>query len=138
MSSLDFDLDAQMSPHGTNHGQNRTRRRQNARQDWPMAINSHAAHLIAMADRLVDAEPMTELLERRWFAALAAVKSVQAECDVLLGVLELSGDSWRRACARLTQLEALRDALGDRLAAMDEPCAVSRDTAIPYEVMSAA
>jgi hypothetical protein len=88
--------------------------------------------------RTVDAEPATELLERRWFAAFAAVKSLQAECDVLLGVLELSGDAWRRACAQLAQLEALRDALGNQLAAMDEPRAVSRDMAIPYEEMSAA
>jgi hypothetical protein len=88
--------------------------------------------------RSVDAAPATELLERRWFAAFAAVKSLQAECDVLLGVLELSGDEWRRACAQLAQLEALRDALGNQLAAMDEPRAVSRDTAIPYEEMSAA
>jgi hypothetical protein len=104
-----------------------------------MVTNARAAEAGAMAARVVDAEPATELLERRWFAAFAAVKSLQAECDVLLGVLELSGDEWRRACAQLAQLEALRDALGNQLTAMDdEPRAVSRDTAIPYEEMSAA
>src|ERR1700674_3956679 len=103
-----------------------------------MVTNARAAQAGAMAARFADPEPATELLERRWFAALAAAKSLQAECDVLLGVLEQSADAWRRARAQLAQLEALRDALGNQLAAMDEPRAVSRDTAIPYEVMSAA
>jgi hypothetical protein len=92
-----------------------------------MLTNARAAQAAAMAARVVDAEPATELLERRWFAAFAAVKSLQAECDVLLGVLELSGDEWRRACAQLAQLGALRDALGNQLAAMDEPRGVSRE-----------
>jgi hypothetical protein len=99
-----------------------------------MVTNARAAQAGAMAARFVDAEPATELLERRWFAALAAVKSLQAECDVLLGVLEQSADAWRRACAQLAQLEALRDALGNQLAAVDEPRAESRDTATLYEV----
>jgi hypothetical protein len=103
-----------------------------------MATYARAAQAGAMVVRYVDAEPATELLERRWFAALAAVRSLQAECDVLLGVLELSGDAWRRACAQLAQLEAVRDALGNHLAAMDDPRAVSRDAAKPCEVMSAA
>ncbi len=66
-------------------------------------------------------------LELRWFAAVRAAKSVQAECEVLLGVLELTGDAWRRARARLVELETLRDALGEQLAAMDVPGSDSRN-----------
>jgi hypothetical protein len=90
-----------------------------------------------MTDRYVDAEPASELLERRWFAALGAVERLKSDCDVLLGVVELAENAWRRACVQLVQIEALRDALGDQLAAMDEPRAVTRDTTIPDEVMSA-
>jgi hypothetical protein len=72
-----------------------------------------------MMDRYLEGEPAAQLLERRWFAALRAAKGVQAECDVLLGVMELAEDSWRRARARLVELEALRDALGEQLSAME-------------------
>jgi hypothetical protein len=92
-----------------------------------------------MTDRYADAEPAAELLERRWFAALGAVERLKADCDVLLGAVELAENAWRLACMQLAQIEALRDALGDQLAAaMDEPRAVTRDTTIPDEVMSAA
>jgi len=84
------------------------------------------------------AEPAAELLERRWFAAIAAAKRVKAECDALLVVLEISGDAWRRACVQLAKLETLRDMLGDQLVATYEPSAVPAGTAIPYEEMSAA
>jgi hypothetical protein len=72
-----------------------------------------------MIDRYVDGEPAAELLERRWFAALRAARSVQAECEVLLGVMELAEDAWRRARARLVELETLRDALGEQLTCVD-------------------
>jgi hypothetical protein len=80
-----------------------------------------------MIYRYVDGEPRAELLERRWFAAQRAAQSVQAECEVLLGVLELAEESWRRARAQLTELETLRDALGEQLAAMDELADKSSD-----------
>jgi hypothetical protein len=70
-----------------------------------------------------DAEPAAELLQRRWFAAAAAVKSVDAECEVLLEVLELSREAWRVARARLARLETLRDTLGEQLAAAYESSA---------------
>lgn len=79
-----------------------------------------AAHVRAVQEMAVpqaDAEPAAELLQRRWFAAAAAVKSVDAECEVLLEVLELSREAWRVARARLANLEALRDTLGEQLAA---------------------
>ena len=81
MSSLDFDLDTQMSR---------------------------------------CAEPAAELLQRRWFAAAAAVKNVDAECEVLLEVLELSREAWHAARERLAKLQTLRDTLGEQLAAAYE------------------
>ena len=77
--------------------------------------------MVAATGHYVDEEPAAQILERRWFATLAAVKNLQAECEVLLGVVYLAVDDWRRTRAKLTQLEALREALGERLAAMDEP-----------------
>jgi hypothetical protein len=90
-----------------------------------------------MIDRYVDGEPAAELLERRWFAALHAAKSVQAECDVLMGVMELAEDAWRRARARLVELETLRDALGDQLASVNGQQRSDFHAAQPF-VMSAA
>jgi hypothetical protein len=55
------------------------------------------------------------LLERRWFAAGRAASETQAECDALAQVLDLAQAAWRGARARLAQLEALRDALGEEL-----------------------
>ena len=90
-----------------------------------------------MIDRYVDGEPAAELLERRWFAALRAARSMQAECDVLLGVLELAEDAWRQARARLVELETLRDALGEQLTCVDERQR-SDVRPLPRVVMSAA
>lgn len=57
------------------------------------------------------------LLERRWFAAGRAASEVQAECDSLAQVLDMAQAAWRGARIRLAHLEALRDALGEELAA---------------------
>ena len=71
-------------------------------------------------------------LERRWFASMTAVRSLQAECDALREVVEMSEEAWRRARkelaenawrsarSQLVRLEALRDALGDELSQRDE------------------
>jgi len=91
-----------------------------------------------MTARDLDAEPAAELLERRWFAASGAINNLRSECDALLAGLELAEHEWRRACTRLAQLEALRDALGDQLASMDEPSVGRPVAAIPYEMVSAA
>jgi hypothetical protein len=87
---------------------------------------------------LADAEPAAELLQRRWFAAAAAAKSLEAECEVLLQVLEISREAWRSARAQLAKLETLRDTLGDQLAAAHEPSTAPADAAPSYEEMSAA
>jgi len=102
-----------------------------------MQVSTQAARRIAK-DCFADEEPGAQIWERRWFAASAAVKSVQAECEVLLGVVELAVDDWQRTCAQLARLEALRDALGERLTAMDEPRMGSGLDSIRREVMSAA
>ena len=67
-----------------------------------------------------DAEPAAELLQRRWFAAAAAARSLEAESAVLLEVLEISREAWRVARAQLAKLETLRDTLGEQLAAAYE------------------
>ena len=108
-----------------------------------MATSTHAAASSATTDCYVDGGPAADILERRWFAASAAVKSLHAECDVLLGVVELAEDAWRRTRAQAAQLEAIRDALGERLAAMDEPRVFVRGAgmpreSVPRELMSAA
>ncbi len=81
---------------------------------------------------LADAEPAAELLQRRWFAAAAAAKSLEAECEVLLEVLEISRQAWRAARAQLARLETLRDTLGDQLAAAHESSAAPADAAPSY------
>ena len=103
-----------------------------------MISNVRTAQAGAMTARDLDAEPAAELLERRWFAASGAINRLKSECDALLAGLDLAEHAWRRACTRLAQLEALRDALGDQLASMDEPPVGRPVAAIPYDMMSAA
>jgi hypothetical protein len=55
------------------------------------------------------------LLERRWFASIAAVRAMHAECDVLREVMERTEEAWRRARSELSRLESLRDALAEAL-----------------------
>jgi hypothetical protein len=56
------------------------------------------------------------LIERRWFASIAAVRATREECEVLRQVMETAEDAWRRARTELARLESLRDALGEALA----------------------
>jgi hypothetical protein len=85
----------------------------------------------------MDGDAAANLLERRWFAAFKAASMVRAECEALLESMALSEAAWCLARARLCELEALRDALGAELEALDEP-----EDRIPAEepsaVMSAA
>jgi chromosome segregation ATPase len=60
-----------------------------------------------------------ERLERRWFAAFKAASSARAECEDLLEAMQRSEEAWNRARARLSELEALRDSLGEELAELD-------------------
>jgi hypothetical protein len=90
-----------------------------------------------MVNRYMDGDAAANLLERRWFAAFKAASGVRTECEALLESMALIEATWSRARARLYELEALRDALGEELEAMDE-----REEQIPAEdsnaVMSAA
>ena len=73
-----------------------------------------------MRDRYLAEDSATSLLERRWFAAERATAEMRAECAALAQAMDLTEASWRYAQARLAHLEALRDALGDELATVDE------------------
>jgi len=55
-------------------------------------------------------------IERRWFAASAAVDAMEDECDMLRQVMLLAEEAYRRARVQLAELTALRDSLGERLA----------------------
>lgn len=61
----------------------------------------------------------SDQLERRWFAAQTACVAQRHECDHIRQSLESAELAWRRAQARLTQLESLRDSLGQSLAEED-------------------
>jgi hypothetical protein len=60
-------------------------------------------------------EPATQLLERRWFALLSAIRTLQSECGVLLEASMLAEVSWRRACVQLAEFEALRDVFEEQM-----------------------
>jgi isoaspartyl peptidase/L-asparaginase-like protein (Ntn-hydrolase superfamily) len=68
-----------------------------------------------MIDRKADGDAAASLMERHWFASIAAVRTMQAECEVLREVMELTEGAWRRARSQLARLEAMRDALGEEL-----------------------
>lgn len=86
-----------------------------------------------------DSDPGAESLERQWFAASNAANTLKAECDILLGVLELAGSAWRRTRGQLTQLEAIRDEVERRLITLDASSQFrSRESVMACEVMSAA
>jgi hypothetical protein len=73
-----------------------------------------------MNDHYTDGDTAANLLERRWFAAFKAASGARAECEALLELMENNETAWSRARARLGALEALRDALGEELEAIDE------------------
>jgi hypothetical protein len=90
-----------------------------------------------MVNRETDGDAAANLLERRWFAAFKAASGVRAECGALLESMALTQAAWGRARARLSELEALRDALGEELEALDEREALA-PAEYSSEVMSAA
>jgi hypothetical protein len=93
-----------------------------------------------MIDGYTDRDAAANLLERRWFSSITAVRDAEAECEVLREVLELAETAWRQARTQLAELECLRDALGDELAAFDA-CEAPRPASTlprPRRVMSAA
>jgi hypothetical protein len=72
-----------------------------------------------MIDGYLDRDTAANLLERRWFSSITAVRTAQAECEMLREVMELAEAAWRRARAQLAKYEALRDAFDEELAARD-------------------
>jgi hypothetical protein len=72
---------------------------------------------LGRVDRELDAEAAGELIERRWFALLSAIKGLQSECEILLEASKLADSAWRRACVQLTEFEAVRDALEEQMSA---------------------
>ena len=74
-----------------------------------------------MIDRYAEGEPAAELLQRRWFAAMNAAESARDRCELLLEAVQFAETAWFSARARCEELDALRDALADDLAALEEP-----------------
>ena len=75
----------------------------------------------------MDADAAGELIERRWFALLSAIRSLEGECGILLEASKLADIAWRRACVQLAEFEALRDALEEQMSA--RPCLAAKSTA---------
>jgi hypothetical protein len=88
-----------------------------------------------MTNRDPEGDGAAELLERRWFAAFKAASNVRAECEDLLDEMQRSEQAWNDARVRLSELEALRDALGEALAELE---AVDAASAARAPMMSAA
>ncbi len=65
-----------------------------------------------------DDDAVPNLVERRFFAALAAAQALKGECEVLRDVMELAEQAWRGARTRLVDLETLSDELGKQLTEM--------------------
>jgi chromosome segregation ATPase len=91
-----------------------------------------------MINRNPDGDVAAERLERRWFAAFKAASDVRAECEGLLDAMEQSEKAWNHARARLSELEALRDALADELAELDRSDDAMRSDATSAHVLTAA
>lgn len=62
-----------------------------------------------------DDDAVPNMVERRFFATLAAVQTLKGECEVLRDVMELAEEAWRAARTRLVDLESLSDELGMQL-----------------------
>jgi hypothetical protein len=58
-------------------------------------------------------------IERRWFALDRAAGRLQQECEGIAELLQATQHAWRDARSRLSELEALRDALGEELSRQD-------------------
>lgn len=69
-----------------------------------------------MVDRELEAEA-AEVIERRWFELLSAIRGLQSECGILLEASKLADSAWRRACLQLARFEALRDELEEQISA---------------------
>jgi ribosomal 50S subunit-associated protein YjgA (DUF615 family) len=91
-----------------------------------------------MSNRYMDGDAAAEMLERRWFATYKSAEALRSECEMLQEVVATAEAAWRRALARLAELERLRDALGDELSRIDEQYPQSAPRVVRRSVMSAA
>jgi hypothetical protein len=83
---------------------------------------------LGVVERESGADAPGELLERRWFALLSAIRSLQGECGILLEASKLADVAWRRACVQLMEFEALRDALEEQMSARPRPSPRDRES----------
>jgi hypothetical protein len=83
---------------------------------------------VGLVDRELGAEAV-EVIERRWFELLSAIRGLQGECGILLEASELADIAWRRACVQLAEFEALRDLLEEQMCA--RPSLLLKQTARP-------
>jgi hypothetical protein len=67
-------------------------------------------------------EAARAVIERRWFALHRAAGRLQQECEGIAEVLQATRDAWHDARSRLSEIEALRDALGEELCRQDMFC----------------
>jgi hypothetical protein len=93
----------------------------------------------------VDSDAMSNLLERRWFAARSAARAVQSECAVLREVVDQAEAAWRRARRQLETLENACDVLAEdyhlhnevRLPSFVPDCAARRSSLSDEQVFLA-
>jgi hypothetical protein len=71
--------------------------------------------VVNAAERHCDAEVEEDLAERQWFAVLSAIRTMEAECAVLLEASKLAQEAWHRVCTQLAEFEALHDALEEQM-----------------------
>jgi hypothetical protein len=109
-------------------------------RDISMGAGEKPMSSLAMIDCYAEGDAAANLLERRWFSSITAARTAEVECEVLREVMERAEVAWRRARLQLAELESLRDALGDELAAIDEQAtrAESKSNHRHHAVMSAA
>jgi hypothetical protein len=91
-----------------------------------------------MVNRNPEGDGAAERLERRWFAAFKAASEMRAECEELLESMQRTDAAWNRSRARLSEFEALRDALGEELAELDNADSQTLLTLVRQRQMSAA
>jgi hypothetical protein len=82
---------------------------------------------LGMVEREWGGDAAGELIERRWFALLSAIRSLEGECGILLEASKLADIAWRRAHVQLAEFKALRDALEEQMSARSRPSPRDRE-----------
>ncbi len=98
--------------------------------DFGLGIDTYVpptvtAETNALIERFLRAAD-TEDLERRWFVAMAAVESLKDECSARRRTSRLADKTLRSESVTLAQLEAVRDALGERLVSLHSSAVLER------------